>query len=68
MLLTLVYGGEHYVTDILVGYLYAAAAVFGVKAYFDRAESRRSSADQQTATPGEPHPAGHDYSHRGTDR
>jgi membrane-associated phospholipid phosphatase len=36
MLLTLVYGGEHYVTDILVGYVYAAASVFGVKAYFDR--------------------------------
>ena len=36
MLLTLVYGGEHYVTDIIVGYLSAAAAVYGVKAYFDR--------------------------------
>jgi membrane-associated phospholipid phosphatase len=39
MLLTLVYGGEHYVTDILVGYVYAAIAVFGVKAYFDRKQN-----------------------------
>jgi membrane-associated phospholipid phosphatase len=36
MLLTLVYGGEHYVTDILLGYVYAAVSVYGVKAYFDR--------------------------------
>ena len=34
--LTLVYGGEHYVTDILVGYVYAAASVFGVRWWFDR--------------------------------
>lgn len=36
MLLTLVYGGEHYVTDILVGYLYAGAAVVGVRWWFNR--------------------------------
>jgi len=36
MMLTLVYGGEHYVTDILVGYAYAAAAVVGVSWWFDR--------------------------------
>jgi membrane-associated phospholipid phosphatase len=36
MLATLVYGGEHYVTDILVGYLYAAVAVFGVRWWFNR--------------------------------
>ena len=30
MALTLVYGGEHYVTDIVVGWLYAAVAVVGV--------------------------------------
>jgi membrane-associated phospholipid phosphatase len=36
MLLTLVYSGEHYVTDILVGYLYAAAAVYGVDRWFRR--------------------------------
>jgi membrane-associated phospholipid phosphatase len=36
MLLTLVYAGEHYVTDILVGYVYAAASVYGVDRYFRR--------------------------------
>ncbi|MBK5306585.1 MAG: phosphatase PAP2 family protein [Frankiaceae bacterium] len=36
MLLTLVYGGEHYVSDILLGYVYAAAAVYGVSWWFRR--------------------------------
>jgi membrane-associated phospholipid phosphatase len=36
MPLALVYGGEHYVTDIVVGWLYAAAAVFGVRWFFTR--------------------------------
>ena len=36
MLLTLVYGGEHYVTDILVGYVYAAASVYAVDRWFRR--------------------------------
>lgn len=36
MLLTLVYAGEHYVTDILVGYVYAAAAVWGIAWWFRR--------------------------------
>ena len=31
MAFTLVYGGEHYVTDILVGWLYATACVLGVR-------------------------------------
>jgi membrane-associated phospholipid phosphatase len=39
MLLTLVYAGEHYVTDIVVGYVYAAAAVWGVAWWFRRQES-----------------------------
>jgi membrane-associated phospholipid phosphatase len=39
MLLTLVYGGEHYVSDILVGYVYAAAAVWGVNSWFRRRDS-----------------------------
>lgn len=39
MMLTLVYGGEHYVTDILVGYVYAAAAVWGVAWWFRRREA-----------------------------
>ena len=39
MLLTLVYAGEHYVTDIVVGYAYAAAAVWGVAWWFRRQEN-----------------------------
>src|SRR4051812_42846206 len=42
MLLTLVYGGEHYVTDIVVGYVYAAAAVFGVRAVFRHRDSTKA--------------------------
>lgn len=41
MLLTLVYGGEHYVTDILVGYVYAAASVYGVGWWFRRHDLRQ---------------------------
>jgi membrane-associated phospholipid phosphatase len=41
MLVTLVYGGEHYVTDILVGYGYAAASVLAVRWWFNRAEAHR---------------------------
>lgn len=36
MLLTLVYAGEHYVIDLLLGYAYAAAAVLGVAWWFRR--------------------------------
>ncbi len=32
MAVTLVYTGEHYVVDVLIGWVYAAAAVFGVRA------------------------------------
>ncbi|GAC1612039.1 MAG: phosphatase PAP2 family protein [Mycobacteriales bacterium] len=44
MAAVLVYAGEHYVTDILVGYLYAAAAVFGVRYW------QRSATGTQHAT------------------
>src|SRR3954470_3537 len=40
MLLTLVYSGEHYVTDIVIGYVYAAAAVWGVAWWFRRQEEQ----------------------------
>ena len=40
MLLTLVYAGEHYVTDILVGYVYAAASVWVMRWWFDRKTDR----------------------------
>lgn len=36
MLLTLVYSGEHYVTDVLVGYAYAAGAVLTVSWWMRR--------------------------------
>lgn len=38
MAITLVYGGEHYVTDVLVGWTYSAACVFGVRHVADRRE------------------------------
>ena len=34
--LTLVYSGEHYVSDLLLGWLYAAAAVYGVRWFMAR--------------------------------
>jgi hypothetical protein len=43
MTFTLTYGGEHYVVDALVGWLYAAVAVLGV-AWLCR--SRPTAADQ----------------------
>jgi membrane-associated phospholipid phosphatase len=36
MLLTLVYSGEHYVTDVLIGWLYAAISVAGVAWWLGR--------------------------------
>jgi membrane-associated phospholipid phosphatase len=42
MLLTLVYGGEHYVTDILLGYVYAAVSVYGVAAWFRRRDGAKA--------------------------
>jgi membrane-associated phospholipid phosphatase len=50
MAFTLVYAGEHYVADILIGWLYAAAVVAGV------AWARRRRAARQ-APPGSPAPA-----------
>jgi membrane-associated phospholipid phosphatase len=42
MAFTLVYSGEHYVSDILLGWLYSAAVVAGV-GWFRRRRARRSS-------------------------
>lgn len=40
MALTLVYGGEHYVADLLLGWFYAFVVVLGVKAVLDRRFAR----------------------------
>jgi membrane-associated phospholipid phosphatase len=42
MALTLVYAGEHYVTDILLGYVYAAVAVWGVVWWFRRHDGKQT--------------------------
>jgi membrane-associated phospholipid phosphatase len=50
MAFTLVYSGEHYVSDILVGWLYAAAVVAGV-AWFRRRRAHRRSPAAATREP-----------------
>jgi hypothetical protein len=51
MLLVLVYGGEHYVVDGLIGTVYVFAVVFGLRA-FDRWRARRwPASDAPVATP-----------------
>jgi membrane-associated phospholipid phosphatase len=42
MAVTLVYGGEHYVTDVLVGWLYALVVVVAVRHWFDGRENADS--------------------------
>lgn len=39
MTFTLAYGGEHYVVDAFIGWLYAAAAVYGVAWWFRRRDA-----------------------------
>lgn len=41
MAFTLVYGAEHFVTDVLMGWLYATVVYFAVTRLFDRWEARR---------------------------
>ncbi len=43
MAVSLVYAGEHYVSDILLGWLYALGAVFAVRAFARRRAARRSA-------------------------
>ena len=43
----LVYGGEHYVFDVLLGWIYAAAVYFGVRRVRARWASRSSSGDRE---------------------
>jgi membrane-associated phospholipid phosphatase len=47
--LTLVYGGEHYVTDLLLGYVYAAVSVWGVWWWFRRRDNALVPPDRDTA-------------------
>jgi membrane-associated phospholipid phosphatase len=49
MTFTLVYGGEHYVVDVLIGWAYAALAVYGVRAWVSRRDRRRGAARSRTA-------------------
>lgn len=53
--LTLVYSGEHYVIDILLGWLYVAAIVLGLRIW-DRRQGRTSAvaADLAEQVPGSP--------------
>ena len=47
MAFTLVYTGEHYVIDILLGWLYAAAVVYAGNRLFDRFTANRRSAEPE---------------------
>jgi membrane-associated phospholipid phosphatase len=49
MVFTLVYGGEHYVVDVLIGWLYAALAVYGVRAWLSRRGRPPGAARSRTA-------------------
>ena len=49
MTFTLVYGGEHYVFDVLVGWAYAAASVAAVALLLPRLDRRRARRARQTA-------------------
>jgi membrane-associated phospholipid phosphatase len=53
MAFTLVYSGEHYVSDILLGWLYAAAVIAAV-AWVRRRWSRRPTADPAPEPAAEP--------------
>ncbi len=48
MSFALVYGGEHYVIDVLMGWLYAAATVYGLRA-LERRRSRPAGAPRTVA-------------------
>jgi hypothetical protein len=49
MTFTLTYGGEHYVVDAFLGWLYAAAAVYGVAWLFRRRQVPPTADDAQVA-------------------
>lgn len=49
MAFALVYSGEHYVVDILLGWIYAAVVYYGVRRAFARWAARRDDADSATS-------------------
>ena len=49
MTFTLTYGGEHYVVDAFIGWLYAAAAVYGVAWVFRRRSVPAAASDAEVA-------------------
>jgi len=51
MVFVLVYGAEHYVSDILLGWLYAAVVYFVVTKSLDRRAARRAAASVAPASP-----------------
>jgi membrane-associated phospholipid phosphatase len=51
MAVTLVYGGEHYVSDVLAGWLYAFVVVLGVRWWFDRREAAPARDDLPLVAP-----------------
>ena len=51
MALTLVYAGEHYVTDVLMGWLYAAAVVWVLRRFFFSKQPVTAPSDNPLTTP-----------------
>ena len=58
MAFSLVYTGEHFVIDIFVGWIYAAATVYFGSKLLDRWEARRLR-NERAAAPDEPQLRGH---------
>lgn len=49
MAFALVYSGEHYVVDVLLGWIYAVVVWFGVRWSYERWRSRRARAEGRTS-------------------
>ncbi|MFF7634004.1 phosphatase PAP2 family protein [Kitasatospora sp. NPDC008050] len=63
MAFTLVYGAEHFVIDVLMGWLYAAVVVFGLGRLLDRRAAKRQARQAQEllatrSAPSSPEPTG----------
>jgi membrane-associated phospholipid phosphatase len=55
MALVLVYGGEHYVADVLAGWLYAIVVTVVLRRFFFRSEPDEAPAENPLTTPAHPH-------------